>query len=516
MSQRRPVIRLAALAAATALVLTGCTSSNAEGESSGKAPQAQGDSQETLRAAYQYGTDSLDPHTSTGAYSPVTLELIFDTLVRVQHDGTLAPGLAEAWSFSDDESQLLLDIREDVTFSDGSALDADTVKKNLDRARGVDFDRSAMTGDLSMIEDITVDGSQVVIALAEGLGGPLPSVLSDRAGMIASAASLDDPAFDMNPVGSGPYTVKSYNPGASLHLEAREGYWDESIDRNAAIELSYVSDSSARLRGLQGGQFDWATVDAVQVADAELANIEVVSNATYAYNRITLNRSREWFQNDLVREAMSYAVDRDALVQGLLFGKGKPSSQPFPDGYWAAVPGLKPTAYDPERARKLLAEAGYPDGFSFEAVAANSPGATQVAEAVAAQLAEVGIDVKIRLVDNSPVTFYSNKESDAWIGPWSGRADPAQTLSLQFTQGKLQNPGGTSSDAIEAAAREALKPGEPAEREVALQNFTQQVLDEHLDIFLFSPELNQVFTDKVSGVQEWITDKPSLRNVVKR
>lgn len=514
MSQRRPVRRFIALAAIAALALTGCSSS--EKPETAPAVEVSGDSEETLRAAYQYGTESLDPHTATGAYSPVTLELIFDTLIRVQADGSLAPGLAEEWHFSDDQSQLILQIREGVTFSDGTALDAETVKKNLDRARGVDFDQSAVTGDLSMVESVEVDGSQVIIGLAEGLGGALPSVLSDRAGMIASSASLDDPEFDLKPIGAGPYQVSSYDPGASLNLERWDGYWDESVDRNAKVELSYVSDSSARLRGVQGGQFDWTTVDAVQVADAELANLEILSNPTFAYNRITVNRSREWFQNPLVREAMSYAVDRDALVQGLLFGKGKPAYQPFPDGFWAASPDAKAPSYDPDRAKELLAEAGYPDGFAFEAVAANTPGATQVAEAVAAQLAEVGIDVKIRLVDNSTVTFYANKESDAWIGPWSGRADPALTLSLQFTQGKLQNPGGTSSDEIEAAAKEALKPGTQEDREQALQAFTQQVLDENLDIFLFFPELNQVFTDSVTGAQEWITDKPSLRNVVKR
>src|SRR5699024_365331 len=257
------------------------------------------------------------------------------------------------------------------------------------------FDESSVSGDLSAVEDVTVDGNKVILSLVEGEGGSLPAILSDRAGMIASEESLEDPNFDQQPVGTGPYKVTSFESGSGLNVERWDGYWDESVARNAAVEVSFVKDSSARLRGIQSGQYDWATVDPVQIADAERADLRIVSTPTFSYNRLTMNRSREWFKDPLVREALSYGVDRDALVQGLLFGHGEPAFQPFPEDYWAAVENEEKPEYDPERAKDLLAEAGYPDGFSFEAVCANSPAATQVAEAVAAQLAEIGVDVKI-------------------------------------------------------------------------------------------------------------------------
>src|SRR5699024_1906715 len=120
---------------------------------------------ETLRVAYQYGPTQLDPHTATGSYGPVVLGLFFDTLIRVEHDGTFSPGLAEDWYFSEDNSELILEIREDVEFSDGTALDAEVVKSNLDRARGEGFDESSVSGDLSAVEDVTVDGNKVILSL---------------------------------------------------------------------------------------------------------------------------------------------------------------------------------------------------------------------------------------------------------------------------------------------------------------------------------------------------------------
>src|SRR5690625_2388758 len=192
MNHRRSAKRWIAAIALSGLVAVGCSPTNTEPAESdngdaGAEVDASGDSDQVLRAAYQYGTSSLDPHTNTGAYSPVTLGLIFDTLIQVTSDGNLVPGLAEDWNFSEDKTELILDIREGVTFHDGTSLDAETVKLNLDRARGVDFDNSAVSGDLSMISDVAVDGNQVIISLEDGEGGTLPAILSDRAGMIASA-----------------------------------------------------------------------------------------------------------------------------------------------------------------------------------------------------------------------------------------------------------------------------------------------------------------------------------------
>lgn len=492
---------------------TGAPSSAQSGSAASSAPAK--DSDKVLRAAYQYNPTSLDPQAQSGSYSPVALGLIFDTLIRVEPNGNLSPGLAESWKFSEDKKSLILTIRKGVTFSDGTPLDAQTVKANLDRARGINFDKSAVKGDLSSVTGVTVDGDNVVLALKDGLGGEVPAILSDRAGMIASEKSLESPDFDQHPVGAGPYKLVSFDPGAKLVVTKWDGYWDKSVPRNAGVELSFVKDSSARLRGLQSGVYDWITVDAAQEADAKTAGLHVVSGLTLSYNRITFNRSRTWFANPKVREALSYAVDRDALVQGLLFGAGAPAYQPFPDGYWGADPKYQAPTYDPDKAKALLAEAGYPNGFTFEAVCANNPGATQVAEAVAAQLETVGVHVKIRPVDNSTVTFYTNKESDAWIGPWGGRADPALTLSSQYTKGKLQNPGGTSSAAIEADAKAALMPGTQEERTPAVQAFTGQVLSENLDVFLFFSDNIQVSAADVTGVVTPVTDKPSFRGVIK-
>ncbi|XVQ06356.1 ABC transporter substrate-binding protein [Spirillospora sp. CA-255316] len=497
-------LRWSALALATVLLASACGGSGSGGD--GK----------VLRAAYQYNPQSLDPATQTGSYAPVALGLIFDTLVRVGPDGALQPGLAEKWAFAADGSALTLTLRDGVKFSDGSALDAETVKTNLDRSRGKTFEKTAFKGDLSAISDITTSGRDVVLKIAKGAGGAeLPAVLSDRPGMIASAASLARPDFDQKPVGAGPYKLVSFDPGAKLTVTRWDGYWDAAEKRNAGVELNFVKDSSARLRGLQSGQYDWATVDPAQLSEVGSAGLKTVAGQTLSYNRITFNRSRTWFADARVREALSLAVDRPALVKGLLFGAGKPAYQPFPANYWAADPAVTATAYDPDRAKRLLAEAGYPNGFQFEAVAANNPAAVQIAEGVAAQLAKVGVKVRIRPVENSTVTFYNEKRYDAWIGPWGGRADPAQTLSLQYTKGKLQNPGGTASKEIEDLAAKALIPGTDAERTTAIRALTAQVLKENLDIFLFFADNIQAHTGDLTGVRTWVNDKPQFRGVLK-
>lgn len=513
MKNSRSVARVScALFTVVTLAVSACSSGTKSEQSSAAATS---DSDQVLRAAYQYDPTSLDPHTQTGSYSPVALGLIFDTLIRLTPDGELEPGLATEWAFASDGSTLSLDIREGVTFSDGSALDANAVKVNLDRARGVDFDKSAAKGDLSSITDVTVEGNSVVLALDSG-GAELPSLLADRAGMIASPESLEAPDFDQNPVGAGAYDLVSFEPGASLEVERWDGYWDKDQPRNKSVELHFVKDSSTRLRGMQSGQYDWISVDPAQKKEADNAGLDVVAGQTLSYNRITLNRSREWFTKPKVREALSYAVDREALVEGLLFGAGAPAYQPFPEDYWAAAPNQTEPTFDQDKAKALLAEAGYPEGFTFEAVMANSPGSVQTAEAVAAQLAEVGITVNLRPVDKSTTVFYSRKEADAWIGPWGGRSDPAQTLELQYTKGQLQNPGGTASEEIMNKAKASLTPASEEERAKAVQEFTAQVLKEHLDTFLFFPDNVQVHGPKVTGVEIPVSGKPSFRGVIKQ
>ncbi|MFV0524518.1 MAG: ABC transporter substrate-binding protein [Acidimicrobiales bacterium] len=507
---------LSILALLTAACGGGDDSSEGDGGSDTTTASGEGDggaSGGTLHGAYYVGVSRWDPHKATSSFDNTLLFITYDRLVHQAPDASAVPGLAESWEFNEDGSVLTFHLREGVTFHDGEPFNAEAVKANIERAQTVEG--SAVTSELALIESVEVVDDLTVNMNLTGPAASLPLILSDRPGAMISPAAFDNPDLDTNPVGAGMYTVTNYSEGASVSYAAYPDYWDPEAVKLDGIEMLIQPDSSTRLSAITTGQIDWTFVDQNQVAEAEGAGLEILPTLTLSNQHLQLNRSRDFFANAQVREAMNLAIDRQTIVDTLLFGQAVPADQIFPEGYFAYSPDAATFEYDPDRAKQLLAEAGYPNGFTFEVITSAIPARVQMAEALQGQLAQVGITMNINQVPGAQIgdVFYAQEQYDAMWASWGGRPDPSQTLSLLYTAGGFANPGDQTTPEIEAAIAATLDVQSDADREAAIHTAVDLVTADAMDVVVFYEQIAFVHSTKVGNLEQWFSAKPEFRGV---
>ncbi|WP_420452385.1 ABC transporter substrate-binding protein [Ilumatobacter sp.] len=468
----------------------------------------------TFRGAYYVGVSRFDPHKATSSFDNTLLFITYDRLVHQAPDASPVPGLAESWEFDEDGSSLTFTLREGVTFHDGETFDAEAVKANIERAQTVEG--SAVVSELAVIDSVEVVDASTVRFDLNGPAASLPLILSDRAGAMVSPAAFENPDLDTSPVGAGMFTVTSYTEGASVSYAAYDDYWDPDALRVEGIEMQIQADSATRLNAIRTGQIDWTFVDQNQVDDAEAAGLTLLPTFTLSSQHLQLNRSNEYFGDPLVRQAINHAIDRESIVETLLFGQGSAAWQIFPEGYFAHDPDAASYPYDPDRARELLAEAGYPDGFSFEMVTSTIPARVQTAEAIQAQLGQIGIEMSISQVPGAQIAdiFYAQEQNDAMWASWGGRPDPSQTLALLYGADGFANPGDQTTPEMEEAIAATLAVQSEDERTDSIREAVRIAQEEALDVVLFYESIAFVYAeDRVGGLERWFSAKPEFRGV---
>ncbi|WP_156759142.1 ABC transporter substrate-binding protein [Microbacterium karelineae] len=447
--------RVAALAATVAVIglAAGCASSEADAGSSAGA---------TLTVGLAAPPSSLDPANMEQSTSPFA-QPSYDALIRVAPDGSLEPGLATAWGFTDDENRVFeLTLREDVTFSDGAALDADAVIANLEH---LDEGKSNVAtlvngGSYEKVDDLTV-------RITWETPHPLAAQSFTQtwvAGMMVSPDALaEDPAsLATQTVGAGPYALDASQTvaGSRYVYEARDDYWDPERQHWDEIVIQVMENPEQRLNALRTGEIDYAVGDLATAQTAADAGVDVLYAPTIAYGLSLLDRDGELgspLEDVRVRQAINFALDREGIATSLLGEYGFPTEQvmvPSEPGYVEGLEGRY--AYDPDRARELLEEAGYADGFELPVVASTSDTAATLAQVYVEQLAQVGIDVQL---ESRPGPEYFELMTSGEY-PAAGIGYGSQPLPMEydglFGPGAIFNPLGSRDDAIETAYAEAI------------------------------------------------------------
>jgi ABC-type transport system substrate-binding protein len=409
----------------------GCGGGSAvEAGATGGEPEGEPDRSAILRWGAMRA-ESMDPIRAGGVdYAP--LHAVFDTLVSISpEDGSLIPRLASEWEA--DEESVVLTLRDDVTFQDGTPFDAEAVAFNLDRAMN-DPD-SNITETLTAIDDVeVVDELTVAVHLAEPTPLAVLQILADRPGMMASPDAVreagDSTAFSEAPVGAGMYAVEGeWFPRESLSVRAWDGYWDPDAQMLGGVDFTEV-EPDAKVNALLSGSVDVASVGGVDVTALEGdPDVELSIGSATIGRGLTVNPTMVPFDDIRVRQAVAHAINRDAVVEALTDGYGEPRCQLFAansPAYDADLDGLYP--YDPDRARELLEEAGHADGLEFRAIIGSGATAyVQFGELLQAQLADVGIEMDLDLVDRSQTLPMLYEEDAAPAAPIGGGADAALT-----------------------------------------------------------------------------------------
>ncbi len=380
--------------------------------------------------------ESLDPFFVNQAAGWSVAAALFDHLVERDFDGQLVPGLAESWRMVD-ETTLEFRLRPGVRFHDGEPCDARAVQFSVARMLREDLNapnRSKFTA----IESVeVVDERTVRFHLSHPDGGLLDS-LSSRLPVLPPdyLASVGDAGFAAAPVGTGPFTFVEWLPDDHLTLAANPDYWEGSYKGRPLVDqviFRPIPENSTRLAELQTGGIDiMQDLPSDHIAAAEGAGMAVVTDETYQLSYIFLVADDPALPtyDRRVRQALNYAVDVETIIAHLLGGYGRRIASPIGPGYLGYDPSVAPYPYDPAQARALLTEAGYPNGFATTMDISTADRA-DTAEAVAGQLAAVGVDVTIQEFELGRFNqnWMERTQSPLWRARWGNSPDP-QSIGL--------------------------------------------------------------------------------------
>ncbi len=496
-----------ALAAGTLLGPTG-----AWAQSGGKAG--------LLRVGANANPSSLDPATGGSGSDHVFLYPLYDTLVSWDFESLKAqPGLAERWTFSDDTT-LVLSLKKNVRFHDGSAFNAEAVKANLDRSRGAEF--SNIRADLASVESVAVTGEHEVTLTLKNPDTALPLILSDRAGMMVSPAALEKHGgrVDRNPVGAGFMRFANWADGSEVSMSRFEDYHGEQRPDLGGIEFKVITDSATRLRAVMSGQADLAYhLDGRQKPLVEkMPTLSgSISSTIYVY-QLYMNMSRKPMDDVRVRQAINHAIDRDAFIRATMAGAGEPAYMNLPESHWAfdkKTAGLYP--HDPEKAKALLAEAGYPDGIELDLRGYNDQSSVQMQEVLLAQFAKAGIRGRFRtgtIADMSAAYFGQEKTGDMLLSAWTGRPDPSLSYSLMYTQDAYFNAGSVAPpEGFDEALLASRSSDDIEQRKAALATVQRLVMENALVAPLAFRQSIVASNDKVRGYRNNLLGKPKFNGV---
>ncbi|MFK4155514.1 ABC transporter substrate-binding protein [Streptomyces fungicidicus] len=469
--------RAAALGTALALVLVPALSA-----CGGDAASANGAA--TLKWTSTYFPAHWDPVVSGSGAQFRELALVYASLTRTDATGKAVPDLAESWEYNDRGDRITFRLRPGLKFSDGEPVNAAAVKAAVERAQKQK--NSALFGDLTSIESVEAKGLDAVVHLNQ-VDYQIPQLLGQRVLQIASPKAAAAPGkLDQNPVGAGPFVVTQLVPGTKAVLRKNPDYWDAENIHIDNVELTSAPDASTVVSGLRTGVYNFADIEPSQADAAEKAGLDVFVQPGFNASNISLNVNKAPFDDDRVVDAVRYAVNRQEFVDKLTFGHGEATNQPFPRGYVAYDPKSEDAyPYDPEKARKLLAEAGHKAGdIKLDLVV---PAEDPQAEIVQSQLASVGITVDIKINKNWATPFFAKDLTFSLYGT-TGRDSAVQTLTAHFgPDGPLNLSSPYRPDGFEAAVAEVRRTplDAPAYPEV-LRSATRAGLESRALVFTYS------------------------------
>lgn len=472
---------------------------------------------------------SLDPHGSNDTPSSNVAYNIYEALLIQDENMELQPGLATEWEMVDDLTWQFT-LREDVTFHDGSEFNADVVQANFERILDEDI-ASPRAFLYEMVEEINVVDDYTVEFVTEYPFSPLPAHIAHNGGGLMSAEVIaedyeaiengSEPGSVINekPVGTGPFVFESWTPGDEIVLNRNDDYWGGAPALDS-ITFRVVPEGSTRLADLETG--------AIHISDplspSDVSRVEgtdgmsVNSQPSVGLSYIGFNAQKEPFDDPLVRQAISKAIDKDTIINGIYDGVGLPAESPLaPDvfGYDENVSGLE---YNVEEARELLAEAGYEDGFSTTLWTNDNQDRIDTATAVQAQLQEIGIDVQIEQVEwGAYLEDTAAGEHDMFILGWTtvtGDADYGMyPLFHSDNFGEAGNRTFFATDELDSLLEEARQSSDEDER-LDLYSRAQEILvDEAPMLYIHHMEFLLAVSDDVEGLWQHPTGILMLRDV---
>ena len=468
----------------------------------GQEPQRGG----TLRVGLQGDFTTLDPHMSTSAEDRHLYYQLYSPLVGLDANLRIVPELAESWE-QPDSLTYIFRLRRGVKFHDGTDLTADVVKWNfermLDPATG-----SIRRSELGNVKSVDVTDAHTIRVNLKQPDAALLATLADRAGMMVSRAAVERHGKDFarNPVGTGSFQFVEWVKDDHLTVRRVPGYWRAGLPYLDEIVYKPIPDHTVKLTALRTGALD--LIDELPPKDlgGTKANpkLRVIETPGLGYRRIELNHTRPPFNNKAIRQAVAWAINREAIHRAVFFGTGALAQGPIPPRSWAYEPlaGYGGTP-DLAKAKEKLAEGGQPNGFRFVLNIVNTPVAQKQAEIIQDNLKKAGVDMEIALLE---VGAFDEKrratQFDGAEGLWSGRADPDGNMYAHLITGGTNNWGKYSNPRLDELLRGARSASQQSERKRLYGEALRIVIDEVPVIFLHHDAWTKAWEARVQGYAE--------------
>jgi len=426
--------------------------------------------------------DSLDPHNAEYAGTREVLFNLFEGLVKATSTGSIEPAVASEYQVADDASSITFTIRDGITFHNGAPVTAEDIKYSIERYAQIQGSESAFS-DFEKLE--IVDEKTVVIYLSE----PNTEFIYELTCAIIPEAN--DENVNTDPIGTGPFKYASFTPGERLVLEKYDGYWKDGFPYLDQVTFKVVTDVNTAIYELNAGTLDIYQYLTADQASALNDSFNILEGSVNYVQGMFLNNAVKPFDDIRVRQALYYAVDRDLINDFVFEGKSHiigTNMIPAAESYYNADTETTYTR-DLDKARQLLTEAGYPNGFEFTITVPNNYAPHEsTAQIIAESLAEVGIKANINLVEFTSwySDVYVDRKYEATVVAVDGKIAPSSwfTKNVSTASNNFTNYSNPEYDEIFEKAMAEIDLEKKAEYYKQLQ---QILADDAASIYIQDP-----------------------------
>lgn len=429
------------------MFLAGCSTGEKTASTEGGEAKAAG-AEDTLIIARLSDAENLDQQfMSTINAASVTHGKVYEGLIGRDKNAELQPLLAESWEQLDDTTWEFK-LRQDVQFHDGTDFTAEAVKATFDRLLDPKVG-SPRAGVLSMVDEVKIIDDYTVQFLLTQPYSPLLSILASHEGGIISPKTIEEFGAEViqKPNGTGPFVFESWTPGQEIVLVKNESYWGTPA-KVGKVEFKVVPEETTRTSMVETGEAHIAEPLSISQFDAVNAskNSEVYQSEGFGTEYITFNVEKEPFNDVRVRKAVSHAIKMDAIRKGVYNNIGGEANSLLGSKVFGYHEGLETYEYNLEEAKRLLAEAGYPDGLEIKLTTMDSKERVSLAEVVQSQLKGIGIKVNIEVMEYGTfVDTTSSGNTEMFIISWRNATGDADYNQYNLMHSSSKGGSGNTS-----------------------------------------------------------------------